>query len=276
MRQHLGASIIGNECSRKIWYSFRFCSTVELSLEQKIIFAIGKTVEEVIVKELGITDTQRPVFVAEHFGGSIDGILDGKIVEIKTHAKFNGQIPTGHIAQMQVYMGGLGIKKAIYIAWDKSANKLHQIEVEFDEERFANLCAKASMIIDSEFPPQKFESHKCNMCEFRPLCFEHKLPPVNCRTCKMSSVSSGTVWRCEKLEKQIPDNKQSQSFKCHEYIPELVSFAEYNGSEYTYDGKTFKNGTGGYSSEELRVMPIELINNPETDKIREIFDGKFV
>ena len=50
-RQHLGASLIGTECQRKLWYGFRFCSSPNFSGRLLRLFQTGFKEEARIIDE---------------------------------------------------------------------------------------------------------------------------------------------------------------------------------------------------------------------------------
>src|SRR5665213_1060398 len=48
-REHLGASIIGEECSRLLWYSFRWVKSPDFSGRMRRLFNRGHNEEEKII-----------------------------------------------------------------------------------------------------------------------------------------------------------------------------------------------------------------------------------
>jgi len=92
-RTHLGASLIGNKCSRNLWYVFRWAKKIEHSGRLLRLFKRGHKEEENIVKllraigfvvnefdpesfneETGTYNQYRISDCEGHFGGSLDGI----------------------------------------------------------------------------------------------------------------------------------------------------------------------------------------------------------
>jgi hypothetical protein len=140
-RPHLGASMLGGVCERRIWLSFRWAVQPKFSGRILRLFRRGHQEEANIIKDLraiGVmvkpVDTQDGVNFGSHVSGSIDAIIDGgvpeaptkrHIGEFKTHSlkSFNDVEAKGvekskpeHYAQMQVYMHGTGIDRALYVA----------------------------------------------------------------------------------------------------------------------------------------------------------------
>jgi hypothetical protein len=104
-RKHLGASLIGRECPRQLWYVFRWALKEKFSARMCRLFERGQLEEARFVKMLREggatvyeTDPEtgkqwRILDVDGHFGGSMDGIADsvpqlppemGCLLEMKT------------------------------------------------------------------------------------------------------------------------------------------------------------------------------------------------
>src|SRR5258706_6836432 len=85
-RAHLGVSIIGEKCSRKLWYSFRWCKLEQFSGRMRRLFNRGHKEEEkfkellswmgFFVREIDPTTNKQYKFSAlgGHYGGSGDSI----------------------------------------------------------------------------------------------------------------------------------------------------------------------------------------------------------
>jgi len=141
-RDHLGASIVGKECRRALWYDFRWVTRARFTGRMLRLFETGKREEERLVRDLRRTgatvlDTDpetgrqwRVSAVGGHFGGSLDAVAIGlleapktwHVVEFKTHGlksfaalKNDGveRAKPQHAAQMQIYMH-LNLAEAAY------------------------------------------------------------------------------------------------------------------------------------------------------------------
>jgi len=143
-RTYLGASILGDECERKLWYGFRWAFAPErFSGRMLRLFQTGHREEARIIEDLRRipgaevrdldfeTGAQWMVtFAGGHAGGHADGRMTGvpdaeaaeHLVEIKTHndRSFKSLKKDGvekakpvHYAQMQIYMHGLGLTRAL-------------------------------------------------------------------------------------------------------------------------------------------------------------------
>ena len=175
-REHLGASVIGRECDREIWYGFRWAKTGAFDGRMLRLFDRGKREEIVVLFELascGIKirneDGVQERFSDHggHFCGSPDaiGVKDGRafVVEIKTandkswndlHKNGVAESKPEHFCQMQVYMGEMKIPKALYISVNKNTDEIHAEWVEFDKDAYNALRQRARELIFSAMPPR--------------------------------------------------------------------------------------------------------------------------
>ena len=107
--------------------------------------------------------------VMGHFGGSMDGCaeIDGEwhVIEFKTHSdksfkdlekKEVQESKPQHYAQMQVYMGLSGMKKALYVAENKNTSALYIERVDFNSKHYEEVIQKAEEIIRAVNLPRKW------------------------------------------------------------------------------------------------------------------------
>lgn len=133
-RPHLGASEIGKDCERAIWYNFRWIQEAKFSGRMLKLFERGKREEEILVNRISAAGVEIYPFNIQtgrqytfslfggHFGGSLDAIGRGfveapsawHLIEFKTHndksfnslvKKFVREAKPEHFFQMQAYMG---------------------------------------------------------------------------------------------------------------------------------------------------------------------------
>jgi len=244
-RPHLGGSIIGDECPRKLWYTFRWARTIKHDGRLLKLFQRGHNEEHVFIKELrdvGIEvaevdpETGRPA--------------TWHLLEFKTHSEksFNdlvkktviGSKPQ-HYAQMQVYMHLGKLTRAFYMAVNKNTDEIYTERVKYDRKFAETLIKKAENIIDGEVPPTKpfaENFYLCRWCDFKDQCHGEQLPERNCRTCLYSTPDEDQKWICGQYKKEIPVDVQRQQHDCHRFIPDLVPDEQIN-----FDGKniTYKN-----------------------------------
>lgn len=284
-RDHLGASLIGQECERKIWYTFRWCTNPEFNGRMLRLFATGHSQESRLLRDLkniGIVvydvdpDTGNQIHYKDfggYYAGSLDAIAKGfdeapktwHVVECKTmntksftYLKSKGVriAKYEHYAQMQVYMGWSGLDRAMYLVVCKDTDEIYSERVYFDKETYDRLRLKADRIVFADVPMQKIggpDSFKCKWCEHRYLCHDKKLPEVNCRTCAHSDIVENG-WVCGKDNHTLEPLEQRQPHPCHVFIPALVPMeqtdADAERGTITYGKIT--NGPGAISSTELQ------------------------
>ena len=96
-RPHLGASLIGRECQRQLWYSFRWCVLPNFAPRMIRLFSTGFIEEGRIIQDLrnaGIVVFDRDPETGKqwsfkefggHFSGSADGVIHGIKESTKPH-----------------------------------------------------------------------------------------------------------------------------------------------------------------------------------------------
>jgi hypothetical protein len=256
-RDHLGASIIGRECERQIWYSFRWCTNPDFNGRMLRLFATGHSQEARLLKDLkaiGISvydldpETGKQIHYTDfggHYSGSLDAIgrgfveapetfhvIECKTMNIKTFNSLKSKgvraVKFEHYCQMQVYMGWSGLTRAFYLAVCKDTDELYGERIYFDQSVSDKLRVKADRIVFSDNPLYRIgtseNDFKCKFCEHKDLCYGTRLPEVNCRTCAFSDVIDDGGWMCN-----CPNNKhvlspllQRQGCEHHVFIPSLV------------------------------------------------------
>ena len=275
-RKHLGASLIGDGCKRRLWYIFRHAYKEQFSGRMLRLFETGHLEEARLLKELRtlgfeVVDREngaqlRFKRIDGHFAGSIDGKIkiDGEwyLLEIKTHNKknfeklrLNGVRASfkKHFAQIQVYLSELKLKACLYIAVNKDSDEIYVELVQASEKIASDMRDKALEVITSEDAPERlsFTHEECKYCAFKKPCHNlssELLPEFNCRTCINSTPSINETWSCvlERSEVQLQAGCSS-----HQFIPSLIpgNLTEYDlesGSVFykTIEGKTIINQTG--------------------------------
>lgn len=259
MRQHLGASVIGKECDREVWYSFRWATKKFFEGRMLRLFNRGHLEEQRFntwLREAGVvvhevdpeTGKQwRISAVNGHFGGSLDAILsnvpgverfgltalDKILGEYKTHGdkSFSKLVVDGvkkakpeHFAQMQTYMLHKNLKLALYLAINKNTDEIHAEFVQYDPAPAAMSLARADHIIHSPFPPRRISEDpswfKCRFCDHKQTCHLRAAMEKNCRTCIFSKPVSGGQWYCSKWKDMIPLENQKTGCNEHSAISE--------------------------------------------------------
>lgn len=264
-RTYLGASQIGKECERALWYSFRWAAKEQFEGRMLRLFQTGHLAEARFVADLrrigaevfDVDPATGKQFGFQDHGGHMRGHMDGcvrnfpsgggkwHVTEFKTHSSksFKTLQKEGvekakpeHFAQMQWYMGKSGMQRALYLAVNKDTDELYAERLKFDEVAFARIQAKAERIIFTDTPPPKLSDNpkfwQCNFCTFQKVCHHQQTPAASCRTCCHSTPEphGDGRWSCAKDQDKnissIPIHVQRTGCKLHLTNPNFISFAK--------------------------------------------------
>lgn len=197
-RDYLGASMIGKNCWRAIWYSFHFASEKKsLPIRANRIFERGHLEEARVIKELqdagvevfkrignkkvpltGTIDEEQEEHVG--FAGHVKGHPDGRVsgipessqehlLEIKTakDSKFKEFLRNGvkdaarvYYSQVQWLMGKMKLKRCLFVVTNKNDESRYYERVYFDKDHFEELERKSLVIVTSISPPDKIHQSK--------------------------------------------------------------------------------------------------------------------
>jgi hypothetical protein len=246
----MGASQVGHPCARWLWLSFRWAVAPKHPGRILRLFRRGHREEETVVADLeaiGIKITRRQERIAfgSHVSGSIDGVAIGvpeapkteHLLEIKTHSaksfadlKKHGveKSKPQHWVQMQVYMLGLGLERALYVAVCKDTDEVHTERIHFDAEAAMAAVDRAMKVAVADRMPPPISTdpawHECAYCPAREFCHaKHMTDQVNCRTCVHSTAKPDNTWRCERHDgDDIPVDFQREGCGSHILHPDLV------------------------------------------------------
>lgn len=234
LRSHTGASTIGEECGRKIWYSFRWVLQQKHRPQLLRLFERGHLEEDRFVgwlRKAGVIVHQNDPATGRqyrftgykgHYAGEIDAVGEGLIpgpylLEFKTHNdksfkdlcanKVKMAKPT-HYVQMQMYMGQYKLPRAVYLAINKNTDDLYDEVVEFNQAVYDKYLARAATIIDSPEPPPRISNNaswfECKWCDFHAVCHLKAEVLKNCRTCAHSTPVEQGQWLCENDSREVP------------------------------------------------------------------------
>lgn len=257
-RTHLGASVLGRQCSRQIWYGFRWAAKEEFNGQKLRLFDRGNEFEPRAVEWLrnaGMTiDEVDPATGLQfrvsdcggHFGGSLDGIGTGNpdigvhipfLLEFKTHndRSFKSLIKQGlcqskpeHFVQMQSYMFKENLLFGLYLGVNKNDDHLHTEIIQLNPPFAVTLIDKANRVIFAEEPPKRINEspgfYLCKgFCSFAAICHHGEAPEINCRTCRFSKPVADAKWICTKYGDFVL-NKEQQATGCdsHQLITDFL------------------------------------------------------
>jgi len=314
-RGHMGGSVLGHKCERYLWYMFRWTFKEHFSGRMRRLFRRGQLEERVIVADLRaigidireVGNNQAKVDFGTHISGSVDGIIvkgvpghtDEKfIAEFKTHNKRSFDLVARkgvkeskpmHYAQMQIYMKGKEIPKALYVAVCKDNDEMYTEIVEFDEELADQLLRKGEFITTADEAPPRLSKDPtwfmCKTCPAKHICHEGQpTKQINCRTCAHSSPQPDGTWDCTRFDaEEIPEDFQRKGCDSHVLHPDVVPWPRVESDTpteavYEIEGQFIRNGEGDanvFKSIEL-VSNLDACLNPD-DFVKDLrfnFGGK--
>lgn len=250
-RSHLGASLIGDPCRRKLWYVFRWVKHEKFSGRMYRLFNRGHREEMRFTEWLrGIgaqlwthqEDGTTQIRINDcngHFGGSIDGVIilpkrygydKPMLTEFKTNGTGSGfkklqesLMPIAkpmHWAQTCTYGAKMGFEHVAYLNICKNDDDLHIEITKLDHSHGNQMIAKAESIIVSDIAPPKLSTdptyYICKSCDFNGICHNGEKTEVNCRSCRFAKPVENAQWFCDKHNGTIPKEYIPQA--CGEYV----------------------------------------------------------
>lgn len=241
-RPHLGASLIGRECARDIWYVWRWATGGVQDGRVLRLFRHGQDEERRLAEDLrraGVTVVDRTEDgrqwsfsdLGGHFGGSMDGAVLGlleapkawHVWECKTAntrsfaaIRKNGveKEKPEHWVQMQCYMHWSGMERAYYTVVNKDSDEIYAERVRYDRSAALAAIDRARGIIESREPPpyinERPEYYLCKSCQHRGVCREGFPPLTHCRTCAFSEarLDGDGRWHCALQHKNLSLDEQ--------------------------------------------------------------------
>lgn len=241
-RNHLGASEMGEECWRKLWYGFRWTKLDWHSGRMMRLFNVGHSAEPRFVEylrgmgfEVKEFDTDGKQFrisgAKGHYGGSLDGLckapsryqLSEDIIflnEFKTNGTGKGfsdvqdkgvaKAKPKHYSQMSQYGYQMKIKYGLYMIENKNDSSIIFKVVELDWNLGAQLEKKANDIIFSKEPPSRISDNpaffNCKFCHQAGVCHRNEPVDKNCRSCREAEPIENGKWKCHRFSDLIPDD----------------------------------------------------------------------
>lgn len=276
-RDHLGCSVLGHECDRWLWLSFRWAAAEPQDGRMLRLFARGEREESWILDDLkaigvDVVATQERMRWG-HIGGSCDAIVVGvpddpatkHVAEFKTFSKknFDRLVAAGvrrekwtHYVQMQLYMLGLKLDRALYVAVCKDDDRIHTELVDFDAKVAGEALARGERIIRAEVPPARLDADAppCVLtsregerypCRFFDVCHGTALPQASCRTCVSSTPRPDGTWHCEYWANDLDGYEQRKG--CASWLP-IPQIGTHQVSEID-EGKRRMTLVDGYGRE---------------------------
>lgn len=241
-RKHLGASELGEECWRKLWYGFRWTKQQVFDGRMLRLFHVGHAAEPRFieylrgigfeVREFDENGKQFRISGANgHYGGSLDGMCKAParyelsedlviLTEYKTNSTGSGFENVGkftlskskpkHWAQCCQYGYQKGLRYALYMIENKNDSDIIIKIVELDWNYGKQLEQKATDIINSKEPPPRISDNpaffNCKYCHQSDICHKNAPVEINCRSCRHAEPIDNAEWLCHRFNMTIPED----------------------------------------------------------------------
>lgn len=195
-RNYIGASSIGSDCLRQIWYQFKGVKAEGVPTKMRRTWEIGKRLEGMILdwlEESGMKIARLWFDLRSDKVGAFCGHLDSVWVDSKGNAKAIIEVKTAkdasfkifvkkgvkvwnpqYYAQIQSYMGMSGIFSTYILVLNKDNSEISDELVTFDPVFYKKLEEKALMVATAHVEPPRVHGSplyfKCKMCKFNKTC----------------------------------------------------------------------------------------------------------
>lgn len=199
-RDYLGASLLGEQCSRKLWYMFKFPMTVDSPKLQRI-FDLGHILEDYMIKLLrdaGLTvwdrdeDGNQFGFREGKIAGHADGVCIGlpessapHLAEYKTanSKRFKSFAEKGceateikYWVQCHIYMLKLGLEDCLFMVLNKDNQDLYFERIKLDKKLAEMYLERGQEIVEAvEAPERKYSKStdfRCRWCDHHARCWK--------------------------------------------------------------------------------------------------------
>ena len=252
-RKHLGASLMGDECWRKLWYSFRWAKKEVHDGRVLRLFNVGHMAEPRFITYLRGIGFEVKEFAEDgkqfrisgcngHYGGSLDGMAKAPshynlpddlifLTEYKTNGTGAGfanvatqelykSKPT-HFAQMCQYGFHYKLRYGLYMIENKHDSSIIIKIVELDWSIGEKMQQKADEIINSKEPPPRISDNpatfNCKFCNFAGICHGDQQVEKNCRSCRQCTPVANGEWHCSNFNAIVPDDFLPNG--CNNWLP---------------------------------------------------------
>lgn len=252
-RNHLGASELGGECWRELWYKFRWVKLEVFDGRMMRLFNVGHSAEPRFVEYLRGIGFEIREFAEDgnqfrisgakgHYGGSLDGLAklparyelwEDIILSLsfktnntgagyeKVSKEILAKSKPKHWAQECQYGYKMGIRYCIYMIENKNDSDITFKVIELDWNYGAQLEKKAESIIFSKEPPPRISENpaifNCKFCDKKGICFDGEKVEKNCRSCRNASPVEDAQWKCSLHNGIIPQDFIKEG--CSQWLP---------------------------------------------------------
>jgi len=198
-RDYMGASILGKECDRDLWYSYKKPKPVHDPRVQRI-FDMGHIIEEYVVgllREAGLSVYEKDEagkqfgFIDGAIAGHMDGVVMGLTESTKPHLleiksanekrfkdfekKGVKKMSNEYWVQIHVYMQKFKLDKGLFVIMNKNTCELYFERVDYDKGVADVYLTRGHELVGQvEEPSRKYKSStffKCRFCNYNEECW---------------------------------------------------------------------------------------------------------
>lgn len=197
-RSYLGASVLGEECARKIWYYVNDPKEVD-DPQTLRKFEVGKRLEPMVVKllkdagyQLFCVGDDQIRFEDGNIAGSGDGVIKGidgdedtpYLLEVKTSNEFSFKqfkkqgidANEKYKGQVMIYMKYFRLSKCLFVVLNKDNQEIYMEIVSYDEFESERLIQRGKHILTLDTEPERHYNSKswfkCQWCSWKKECWK--------------------------------------------------------------------------------------------------------
>tara|TARA_R110000744_G_scaffold196160_1_gene315336 strand:- start:6638 stop:7459 length:822 start_codon:yes stop_codon:yes gene_type:complete len=242
--KRLGMATIGEDCTRKMWFRFRWAKQGHFTRRIKRLFDIGHAYEDQVVASLNeagiiVSDEQ---FMVLGWGGHIVGFMDGVVtgvkeapetphlLEVKSMNDRNFKqfkkkgIRKSHpkyYSQAQAYCGKKGLTRILFACINKNDSEIFTERLDYDQDHYKYVMGRGVDVVCSEIPPPNIimdpTNFACKFCDYSDICYEGAKVQPTCRSCKYVDLENEGGWSCRLHKKDLSNDEQREG--CNQYNP---------------------------------------------------------
>ncbi|MEO0437911.1 MAG: hypothetical protein AAF098_13480 [Pseudomonadota bacterium] len=256
-RGHLGASMIGDKCMRKLWYSFRWVSLTNFEFTTLSRFEDGHLSENVMAQRLRMVreldlhthaeggEQFRFTDFGGHFAGSADGFVRGllqapktphiwehkcvnekkfaKLLKLKTEKGEKQALLEWdgiYYAQAQAYMHYFNMTRHYLTCATPGTRDVTSVRTEYNASYALSLVSKAQAIIASSEPPTRITEKKDDWrCNFCGYKEQCHFGMLASENCRTCRFSQPVDggWYCHHHKKMLDHERQRDG--CKRFLP---------------------------------------------------------
>ena len=234
----LGASAIGEDCKRALWYKFRWVKPNTPDARMLRLLNRGEREEARFIEWLQKAGCQVWAHdengqqyacsaVCGHFGGKIDAVIKlpesfkfdlPVLASFKTNVTgrgFSGLFSDGfakckplHWAQECTYGYKFNLDFVAYLNINKNDDDLYVEIAKLDHKLGKQMEDKAEIVIRSATAPQRISDNpnnrSCQGCNFKGVCHSGEDVAHSCRSCANATPVDNAQWQCSVHNAIIP------------------------------------------------------------------------